>query len=632
MILARGLSLLLALLAGWSLAYAEAPLVNEGQLILHDSAQLQAAPLSLSGTWHFFPNRWIDAAHLAAAAAQAQTATVPNVWQATEQYPLPQLGSYWLEILVERPIAHAPALYFQHLCGASALYFFRDGELPSTPLASNGHPGLTRESESAGGGDLLAALPPLQPGLYHLLIQQSAFHFRTGGLCGAVTLGDSAVQQHTHALLIIKNTVIVTLLLGLALGALVLGSQDGEKTAPWLALIFTACALLIAGTGGFIDTLLGPGSLAHAHWRFEICYTALVWLPAGLLMLFRDTFNIRVPRPLSILTLTTPVLLMLILLLAPTRVMPLPKVLVVWLYAQYLLAYAVLFMACKRRRRHAFLIALANVPLPFAMAYDYYQFFYYGATDILSPYAIAFLIVVHGVIYTLKLGTAYQLAARLSTHLQEEVEQRTKELRDKNNKLEQAQTALQRANESLRLLSITDGLTQVHNRMYFEQQFEQEWRRCARQGLTLSVLMIDADHFKKLNDSAGHLIGDACLRAIAQEIQQHFKRAGELVARYGGEEFIVLLPDTNQNKAVAVAEGLRMAIENLSIEQTEQRYRVTISIGVSTTTPALEQQASQLLATADAALYEAKEAGRNRVHSIPLLSTRRVMAQQQLHL
>jgi diguanylate cyclase (GGDEF)-like protein len=168
--------------------------------------------------------------------------------------------------------------------------------------------------------------------------------------------------------------------------------------------------------------------------------------------------------------------------------------------------------------------------------------------------------------------------------------------------------------------------------MYFEQQFEQEWRRCARQGLTLSVLMIDADHFKKLNDTAGHLIGDACLRAIAQEIQQHFKRAGELVARYGGEEFIVLLPDTNQNKAVAVAESLRVAIENLIVEQTEQRFRITISVGVSTTTPALEQQASQLLATADAALYEAKEAGRNRVHSIPLFSSRRPMTQQQLHL
>ena len=631
MILVRALTLLLALLAGS--AHADAP-STVGQVVLHESSQLQQTPLSLSGTWHFFPDRWINPAQLAAAAPQAQTAEVPGAWRsatAATQGPA-KLGTYWLEILVDSAISEPSSVYFHRFCGASALYFFRDGEPTTAVFARNGRPGTTPANELPGSGELLATLPPLQPGLYHLLVQQSSFHSSSGGICGAVTIGDSAIQEHAQALLVIKNTVVVTLLLALALGALVLGSQDGEKTAPWLALIFAACAALIAGTGGLLDTLLGPANAEHSQWRFDLCYSALVWLPAGMLMLFRDTFTVRVPRALCAITLTVPALLMLLLAIAPTLVMPLPKPVIVWLYVQYVLAYGVLFQACRQRRRHALLIALANIPLPFAMAYDYYQFFHIGRLEIVTPYAIAFLIVVHGALYTLKLGAAYQLAARLSTHLQDEVEQRTKELRDKNQKLEQAQTALQRANESLRVLSITDGLTQVHNRMYFEQQFEQEWRRCARQGLTLSVLMIDADHFKKLNDSAGHLTGDLCLRAIAQEIQHHFKRAGELVARYGGEEFIVLLPDTNQSKAVAVAEGLRLAIENLIVEQTEQRYRITISIGVSTTTPALEQQASQLLATADAALYEAKEAGRNRVHSIPLLSARRAMAQQQLHL
>jgi len=629
-ILVRGLTLLLVLLAGC--AHADAPTaVDAGQMVLHESSQLQRTPLSLDGNWHFFPGRWIGAAQLETAAAHAQTAAVPGAWPAIGADASAKLGTYWLEILVDNAIGEPSIVYFQHLCGASAVYFFRDGE-PASALARSGRPGLTPESEQPGGGKLLATLPPLQPGLYHLLIQQSSFHSHSGGICGAVSIGGAAMQEHAQALRVIKNTVVVTLLLGLALGVMVLGSQDGEKTAPWLALIFTACAALIACTGGLLDTLLGPAHAARSQWRFGLCYIALIWLPSGLLMLFRDTFNVRIPRALSVLTLAVPALLMLLLALAPALLTPPPKALIIWLCAQYVLAYGVLFTACWQQRRHAMLIALANIPLPFAMAYDYYQYFYNGRLEIFSPYAIAFLIVVHGVLYTLKLGAAYQLAARLSTHLQDEVEQRTKELRDKNQKLEQAQTALQRANESLRVLSITDGLTQVHNRMYFEQQFEQEWRRCARQGLPLSVLMIDADHFKKLNDSAGHLIGDLCLRAIAQEIQQHFKRAGDLVARYGGEEFIVLLPDTNQNKAVAVAEGLRMAIENLIVEQTEQRYRVTISIGVSTTIPALEQQASQLLATADAALYEAKEAGRNRVHSIPLLNSRRAMAQQQLHL
>jgi diguanylate cyclase (GGDEF)-like protein len=639
-ILVRGLTLLLALLAGC--VFADAPAsVNAGKFVLRDSSELHRAPLPLNGVWHFFPGRWVAPAQLDNVAADAQSATVPGAWQAAGLATGVQnsgadkpakLATYWLEVMIDSPVPNPSIVYFRHFCGASAIYFFRDGAPSKTPLARSGQPSTKAADEQPSGGDLLAMLPPLQPGLYHLLVQQSSFQSRSGGLCGAVTIGDASVQEHAQALQVIKNTVVVALLLGLALGALVLGSQDGEKAAPWLALVFTACAILIACTGGLLDTLLGPANVAHAQWRVSLCYAALIWVPSGLLMLFRDTFNMRVPRVLCVVALAIPALLTLVLAIGPKLLTPLPKILMAWLAVQYALAYVVLFQACRQRRRHALLIALANIPLPIAMAYDYYQFFYNGRLEIISPYAIAFLIVIHGIIYTLKLGAAYQLAARLSTHLQEEVEQSTKELRDKNQKLEQAQTALQRANESLRVLSITDGLTQVHNRMYFEQQFEQEWRRCARQGLALSVLMIDADHFKKLNDSAGHLIGDLCLRAIARAIQQHFKRAGELVARYGGEEFIVLLPDTNQNKAIAVAESLRLAIENLIVEQTDQRYRITISIGVSTTTPALEQQPSQLLATADAALYEAKEAGRNRVHSIPLVSARRTMAQQQLHL
>jgi diguanylate cyclase (GGDEF)-like protein len=623
-------ALALLVLAGGALAQP-APVVHDGRALLHDGGQPRQPALALAGTWHFFPGRHVQPAELATLQEQAKTASVPGTWQGSEIDPRSSIGTYWLELVLDIPIAN-PALHFERLCGASAIHFFRADNPSAVTSTSNGRPGTSDAQELTGGGDLLVDLPALQPGLYHLLVQQSAFTTRSGGICGPVTLGASAVQEHGQALLLIKNTVIVTLLLGLALGALVLGSQDGEKTASWLALIFTACALLIASTSGFLDTLLGADNPARPQWRFALCYSALVWLPSGLLMLFRDTFDIRIPRLWCGIALAVPALLTLVVLVAPHWVSPLPNALIAWLYLQYLLAYGVLFVACKQRKRHALPIALANIPLPIAMTYDYYQFFHNGTPDILSVYAAAFLIVVHGVIYTLKLGAAYQLAARLSTHLQEEVEASTSELRDKNHKLEQAQTALQKANESLRLLSITDGLTQVHNRMYFEQQFEQEWRRCARQGLTLSILMIDADYFKKLNDSAGHLVGDSCLRAIAAEIQRHFKRAGELVARYGGEEFIVLLPDTSQEKAVAVAETLRLAVENLIVEQTDQRYRVTISIGVSTTNPALEQQASQLLATADAALYEAKEAGRNRVHSIPLFSTRRPMAQQQLHL
>jgi len=219
------------------------------------------------------------------------------------------------------------------------------------------------------------------------------------------------------------------------------------------------------------------------------------------------------------------------------------------------------------------------------------------------------------------LYNTYRLAERLTLNLKEEVALQTAELNEQNNKLAYAQKALQSANSALKKLSITDGLTQVYNRIYFEQEFRKEWRRCARQNQPISILMIDADHFKQINDNAGHMAGDQCLQAISRKLQQHFKRAGELVARYGGEEFVAMLPNTDQHKTLAVAEGLRSAIERMEFEYNGKIHRVTISIGASTTTPSSNTSPDNLLETADAALYEAKDRGRNTVILIPMLPT-----------
>src|SRR5690606_7800001 len=227
---------------------------------------------------------------------------------------------------------------------------------------------------------------------------------------------------------------------------------------------------------------------------------------------------------------------------------------------QLVLALGVVAAASTRRRLYARALLAAFAPLLAALAWDIARgnasAFHYALVPVIAANSWAF---------TLKYGGAHRITERLSAHFRDELERRTRELREKNQTLEQAQHALQRANEALKQLSITDGLTQVANRMYFEQQFEQEWRRCTRQRLPLSVLMIDADHFKQINDSPGHLAGNQSLKTITMEIRRQFKRAGELVARYGGEEFVVLQPDTNQSKALAVAEGLRVAIERLTI-------------------------------------------------------------------
>lgn len=178
------------------------------------------------------------------------------------------------------------------------------------------------------------------------------------------------------------------------------------------------------------------------------------------------------------------------------------------------------------------------------------------------------------------------------------------QLTEKTAALEEANTHLARAIETLHRISTQDGLTGVANRRHFDHTLELEWRRGARTGAPLSLLMVDIDHFKAWNDAHGHQSGDDLLRRVAQALEDSVHRAADLVARYGGEEFVVLLPETTEEHARTIAESLRARLEEL----------VTVSIGVATAVAPRDGTGwEELVRRADGALYEAKRMGRNRV-------------------
>ncbi|OYT73375.1 MAG: hypothetical protein CFK52_02065 [Chloracidobacterium sp. CP2_5A] len=188
------------------------------------------------------------------------------------------------------------------------------------------------------------------------------------------------------------------------------------------------------------------------------------------------------------------------------------------------------------------------------------------------------------------------------------------ELERRNAELELAQSRLEEANQALHQLSYSDALTGVANRRRFNEYLDQEWRRALRKQSPLSLLMLDVDHFKRLNDLAGHQHGDACLRKVGAALMTSIRRAGDLVARYGGEEFAVILPEAQSDWLMTFAEDLRMTIANLGIPHQASPYGVlTVSIGAATAVPLERHRVGDLIAAADNALYAAKEAGRNRV-------------------
>ncbi len=173
---------------------------------------------------------------------------------------------------------------------------------------------------------------------------------------------------------------------------------------------------------------------------------------------------------------------------------------------------------------------------------------------------------------------------------------------------------LAKANVSLKELSIMDGLTNVNNRRYFDKQLKSEWRRSYREKTPLSVLMLDLDHFKGVNDKYGHPFGDTCLKTVAREIKATLKRPGDLLARYGGEEFAVILPATPSAGAVHVAEEIRKSVESVEIKHNGISARVTLSLGIATAVSTSNDGMESLLSFADEALYQAKARGRNRYH------------------
>lgn len=188
---------------------------------------------------------------------------------------------------------------------------------------------------------------------------------------------------------------------------------------------------------------------------------------------------------------------------------------------------------------------------------------------------------------------------RVNRELEQRVEERTRKLAEANRRLQES--------------SITDPLTGLRNRRYFDEQLQVEYNRCYRHGHRLALLFIDIDRFKEFNDRHGHPEGDSCLEAISTIIEGGAAREEDVAARYGGEEFCVLLPETDTGGAGAVAERIRREVMALDFQVGGESIPLSVSIGVASCVPEAPDRSRALVHAADQALYQAKAEGRNRV-------------------
>ncbi len=193
-------------------------------------------------------------------------------------------------------------------------------------------------------------------------------------------------------------------------------------------------------------------------------------------------------------------------------------------------------------------------------------------------------------------------------------DQMNKELVFAKVRLEKLMQELEEKNRILANLANIDGLTGVFNHRYFQNSLEQEIERATRTETSIALLLIDIDHFKKFNDTYGHQTGDFILVEFARVLEKNLRKY-DILSRYGGEEFVILLPDTDAETGMIVAEKLRNIIEEHTFTENDTEYHVTASFGVSAGRPTAEDNFSKgdFIGRADSALYSAKEAGRNQV-------------------
>ena len=193
-------------------------------------------------------------------------------------------------------------------------------------------------------------------------------------------------------------------------------------------------------------------------------------------------------------------------------------------------------------------------------------------------------------------------------------DQMNKQLIQTKINLENLTQELEKKNSILDNLANIDGLTGIYNHRYFQNALDQELNRAERHSTSISIILIDIDHFKKVNDSYGHQVGDFVLSEFSKTIQENIRKY-DILARYGGEEFVVILPETNTEDALLVAEKLRVIIEQTGFKENGETHRVTASFGQACSHPTTEDnlEKNTFISQADQALYEAKAKGRNQV-------------------
>lgn len=565
------------------------PRAERGVLDLRTVDGAFDAARPLRGEWEFVYGRFEPpgAADRELPLDNAEFAPLPSTWKGTTFKGETLTGSgyatYRLRIRLGPHTPERLAILVPAWETAYALY--ADGK----PVAEAGTPGVDGASSIPRWRPVVADFP-VTCGAVELVAHVSNFRHARGGPAMTPLLGTPrAVREFREKGIGAKFFTFGSLLMIALYHFAIFLPRRGERSALYFALF----CLLMAARALVIDEqcilLLFPDIPWDLHVR--LAYLPFTLAVPSFSLFLRSLYGEEMRPGISAAFNAAAAAYMALILLTPPYVFTAllaPFQLVLALGAVYCLVVLVLAVRGKRE----------------------------GAPLFLGAFAVYLVCIVNDLCYhRLLVDTAYVAPSGFLVFIFLQSVALARRYSDAFRKIE----SLARTTVTLHTLTRADPLTGIANRRKFDEQLESEWRRSVREGLPLSLIMMDLDYFKRFNDRYGHTAGDDVLRRCAEALHAAAKRPADLVARFGGEEFAALLPNTGIDGAASLAEIMRQAIEELHIERDDGTPfgKVTISLGCAETIPDRRKKPLEIVKKADAALYTAKTLGRNRVECAP---------------
>lgn len=612
---ASQLGLLLAcllVLVGCETAHTP-PMISEGVLDLRSWSFEQDGPLPLSGEWIISPHRLVSGSF--PVSEEAEVAAVPGTWGDEISSNGHGFATYSIRVLLPED---QPQLAIRLMSMSSTYALYADGQL----LTRGGKPGTSKSDSEPGYAPGIAVLPNSQSRELLLNLQISNFHYFKGGPWEPVWLGSfDSLQSGREAWLWLSAAMTGAFFIIGLYHFLMWMIRRRDKSSLLFSITTLAMGVRVLTVDEVFLVLLWEG-LAW-DWLVKIEYASMS-IALGTIILFVHTLFPRAyPRVAAHAIAAVAFAYTALVLLAPVDIFS--RALFV-IQADLVVASIVspicIGLALRQRAEGSLLFLIGALAIGFASIHDIVAtnnkdvtlFTIMGARVYLQPFGMLVCLLSQASLLAFRSSRTLRNLEQTSAELQDAKDSLDNYAKELERKVAQRTADLEKANGLLETLANTDELTQLWNRRHFDQELERFWSDHVRRNVSMSLLLLDIDHFKKFNDFYGHQAGDDVLQKVCNVVSSGLSRPLDFVARYGGEELVLILPDTTADGGHEVATKICRAVSDASIEHQGSEFeRITVSIGVAACIPSLHLSSRHLVGAADAALYRAKQQGRNRV-------------------